>query len=192
MVVGGLDDGDRIGHVDVVEFELVQVVLFGAKVGAYWRGEAGLVAGVMRHAAFRVADESNRVRRRRQHRRRGSGGCEGRRRCGLRAVGRGDRIREKIPISISAVARRAKVGRNSIHRRPELLALIKSHQPLSMVTDRPAPAPAPGSESSIIAALQIRLTAKDATIGQLKAQLRQRDDIIATLQGELERLNADT
>lgn len=90
------------------------------------------------------------------------------------------------------MARRAKVGRNSIHRRPELLALIKSHQPLSMVTDRPAPAPAPGSESSIIAALQIRLTAKDATIGQLKAQLRQRDDIIATLQGELERLNADT
>ena len=96
--------------------------------------------------------------------------------------------REGADITVSAVARRANVTRPSIHRRPELLALIKAHQPpLTSVDSEPPQQPA--GESSIIAALRSRLTAKDSEIAALKAQLRERDRTIAVLHGEVHNLH---
>lgn len=99
--------------------------------------------------------------------------------------------RENAEITISSVSRRAKVTRPSIHRRPRLLALIKAHQPLEVVDNAAAPT-AIGGESSIVAALRSRLTAKDTQIAELKATLRARDQTIATLHGEIDRLTDHT
>lgn len=96
--------------------------------------------------------------------------------------------REKVDITISSVARRAGVTRKSIHSRPELLAQIDAHKTLSAVPTELSPPP-DGAESSIVAALRNRLTAKDIQLAQLRAELRDRDNIIAVLQGELERLS---
>jgi len=51
------------------------------------------------------------------------------------------------------------------------------------VPDDPPP---PGTETSIVAALRARLTAKDTPIAELRAALRERDRTIATLHGELD------
>ncbi|MBI2706601.1 MAG: hypothetical protein HYX32_15110, partial [Actinobacteria bacterium] len=49
--------------------------------------------------------------------------------------------RDGADITISSVARRAGVTRNSIHRRKDVLARIRAHQPLAAVTDDIPPAP---------------------------------------------------
>ncbi len=90
------------------------------------------------------------------------------------------------PITLSGLAREAKVSRSVIHRRHTVREQIRSYQPLTTVPDEPPPA-ATDSESSIIAALRARLKAKDAALAELKSQLRERDIIIATLHGELAR-----
>lgn len=95
--------------------------------------------------------------------------------------------REHADITISSVARRAGVTRKSIHRRPDILALIRAQRPLAAVADDIA-APPPHSDSSIVAALRGRLTVKDAQIADLKAALRERDNTIAMLHGHLDRL----
>lgn len=101
--------------------------------------------------------------------------------------------REKAPISISSVARRAGITRKSIHRRPALLAQIEAHR---TVTGLPAGEPPSGSpESVIIAALRNRLKAKDTQIAELRATLRDRDRTIATLArrtGTAQRRNVNT
>lgn len=100
--------------------------------------------------------------------------------------------REKTEITISGVARRAKVTRASIQRRPELRAKIKAHQRLAPVdTTAARPAPADG-DSSILAALRLRLTAKETEIAELKSLLRERERTIATLHGEIDRLTEST
>lgn len=96
--------------------------------------------------------------------------------------------RENAEITISSVSRRAKVTRPSIHRRPRLLALIKAHQTLAAVDTADPPQARPNGESGIVAALRSRLTAKDTQIAELKATLRERDQTIATLHGEIDRL----
>ena len=95
--------------------------------------------------------------------------------------------REHADITISSVARRAGVTRNSIHRRPEILALIRAQRPLTAVTDDITPPPQ--GDNSIVAALRGRLTAKDAQIADLKAALRDRDHTIAVLHGQLDKLH---
>jgi hypothetical protein len=95
--------------------------------------------------------------------------------------------REGVDITISSVARRAGVTRNSIHRRKDVVARIRAHRPLAAVTDDIAPAP--GGDTSIIAALRGRLTAKDNHIAELKAALRERDRTIALLHGQLDKLH---
>ena len=67
----------------------------------------------------------------------------------------------------------------------DLLALIHAHRPVVAVPDDPPP---PGTETSIVAALRARLTAKDTQIAELRAALRERDRTIATLHGELHKL----
>lgn len=91
-------------------------------------------------------------------------------------------------ITVSSVARRAGVTRKSIYRREDLLALIYAHRPVVAVADDPPP---PGTETSIVAALRARLTAKDTQIAELRAALRKRDQTIAALHGELDRLHRD-
>ncbi len=58
---------------------------------------------------------------------------------------------------------------------------------MTTVTADPPP---PESETSILAALRSRLTAKETQIADLKAALRQRDNTIAALHGELEKRRA--
>ncbi|GAB4685940.1 hypothetical protein MOKP106_40320 [Mycobacterium avium subsp. hominissuis] len=94
--------------------------------------------------------------------------------------------KQGLEITISSLARHAGVSRSVIHRRTELRKQIHTLPPLAAVPD-PAPPPATDSESSIIAALRTRLKARDTQITELKAQLRERDHIIATLHGELAR-----
>jgi len=98
--------------------------------------------------------------------------------------------REGTDITISSVARRAGVTRNSIHRRKDVLARIRAHQPLAAVTDDIPPAP--HGDTSIVAALRHRLTAKDNQIADLKAALRERDRTIALLHGQLDKLHNAT
>ena len=69
-----------------------------------------------------------------------------------------DLRKQNADITISSVARRAGVTRKSIYRREDLLALIHAHRPVVAVPDDPPP---PGTETSIVAALRARLTAKD-------------------------------
>ena len=95
--------------------------------------------------------------------------------------------REGADITISSVARRAGVTRNSIHRRKDVVARIRAHQPLTPVSD--GVAPAPQGDTSIVAALRARLTAKDHQIAGLKAELRERDQTIALLHGQLDKLH---
>jgi hypothetical protein len=65
------------------------------------------------------------------------------------------------------------------------VALIRAHRPVAAVPDdMPSPM---DTESSIVAVLRARLTAKDHQIAQLKAALRERDRTIATLHGDLEK-----
>jgi capsule polysaccharide export protein KpsE/RkpR len=80
------------------------------------------------------------------------------------------------------------VTRKSIYRRDDPVALIRAHRPVTAVPDDPPP-PA-DRETSIVAALQARLTAKDTQIADLKAALRERDRTIAALHGELDKLHA--
>ncbi|WP_142278420.1 hypothetical protein [Mycobacterium europaeum] len=67
-------------------------------------------------------------------------------------------------------------------------ALIYAHRPVVAVPDDPPP---PGTETSTVAALRARLTAKDTQIAELGAALRERDQTIAALHGELDRLHRD-
>jgi uncharacterized protein involved in exopolysaccharide biosynthesis len=66
------------------------------------------------------------------------------------------------------------------------VARIRAYRPVETVTDDTPTSVGP--QSSIVAALRNRLTTKDAQIDDLKAELRQRDQIIAALRGEVENL----
>ncbi|WP_025088312.1 DUF6262 family protein [Mycobacteroides abscessus] len=94
--------------------------------------------------------------------------------------------KQGLEINVSSLARHAGVSRSVIHRRTELRKQIRTFPPLTAAPDPPPP-PATGSENGVIAALRIRLKARDAQITELKAQLRERDHVIATLHGELAR-----
>jgi hypothetical protein len=100
-----------------------------------------------------------------------------------------DLRRQNVDITISSVSRRAGVTRKSIYRRDDLVALIRAHRQVTAVPDDHPP---PDTETSIIAALRARLTAKDTQIAQLKADLRERDRTIAALHGELDKRNRTT
>jgi hypothetical protein len=98
--------------------------------------------------------------------------------------------KQNADITISSVSRRAGVTRKSIYRREDLVALIRAYRPVAAVPDD-SPLPA-DTETSIVAALRARLTAKDTQIAQLKAALRERDRTIAALHGELEKRGGRT
>ena len=94
-----------------------------------------------------------------------------------------DLRKQNADITISSVGRRAGVTRRGIEHRHDPVTLIRAHRPVVAVPDPPPP----GTETSIVAALRARLTAKDTPIAELRAALRERDRTIATLHGELEK-----
>ena len=96
--------------------------------------------------------------------------------------------KQNADITISSVSRRAGVTPKSIYRREDLVALIRAHRPVTTLPDDKPPTP--DTETSIVAALRARLTAKDTQIAQLKATLRERDRTISALHGALERTGA--
>jgi hypothetical protein len=54
--------------------------------------------------------------------------------------------RQNAEITIGSVSRRSGVSRTAIHRRKELLALIRAHRPLEAVHTETAPPPAADPE----------------------------------------------
>lgn len=93
-------------------------------------------------------------------------------------------------VNVNAVARVAGVSRKTIYKHTDLLAKIRNHRRQPRIV--PAePTPAAG-QNPIIAALRNELanqkTRHDAEIARLKAQLRQRDDELAAVHGQLHRL----
>ena len=77
--------------------------------------------------------------------------------------------------------------RKSIHHRKDVVARIRAHRPLAAVADDITPAT--GTDTSIVAALRARLTAKDTQIAELRSALRERDRTIAILHGQLDRFH---
>ena len=100
-----------------------------------------------------------------------------------------DLRKQKADITVSSVSRRAGVTRKSIYLRDDLVALIRAHRPVTAVPG--SPPPRHETETSIVAALRARLTAKDTQIAELKATLRERDRTIAILHGQLETINSN-
>lgn len=94
--------------------------------------------------------------------------------------------KQGLDINVSSLARHAGVSRSVIHRRTALRKQIGTFPPLTAAPDPPPPPPT-DSENGVIAALRVRLKARDAQITELKAQLREREHVIATLHGELAR-----
>ena len=93
--------------------------------------------------------------------------------------------KQNAAITVSSVSRRAGVTRKSIYRHDDLVARIRAHRPVEALTDDPPKSV--DSQTSIVAALRGRLTAKDAQIAELKAAIRTRDRTIAAVHGELEK-----
>lgn len=94
--------------------------------------------------------------------------------------------RTEATININAVARKAGVTRQTIYRHADLLEQIQTHSRIAVTP--PVPEPAADGPGSIVAALRNTLAAKDKQISDLKRELRERDQAIATLHGEIERL----
>lgn len=84
------------------------------------------------------------------------------------------------PININAVAARAGVTRKTIYNHPDLREKIRAQ-----ATVTPAPDPTP-TDNTIVSALRTQLTAKDAEIRRLRAEINDKDDLIASLYGRLD------
>ena len=87
-----------------------------------------------------------------------------------------DLRRKGAAVNVAAVAARAGVTRKAVYSHPELLARIRAHTHLA-----PAPEGAGQRSNSIIDALRRQLVAKDTEIAKLRAQLRERNNTVATL-----------
>jgi hypothetical protein len=96
-----------------------------------------------------------------------------------------DKRKQNAAVTISSVSRRAGVTRKSIYHHDDRVARIRAPRPVEAVTDDPPKSV--HSQTSIVAALRGRLTAKDAQIAELKASVRERDRTIAALRGEHEK-----
>ena len=86
-------------------------------------------------------------------------------------------------INVKAVSEKAHVARKTIYGHPDLLATIRAH-----AREKPVDVAPHRADTGIIEALRSQLTAKDTKIRQLRDTLRQRDETIARLYGEIARL----
>lgn len=85
-------------------------------------------------------------------------------------------------INVSTVAQRAGVQRKTVHKHPDLIAVIDQYR------KQPAPTEPPtnGRETTIVTALRRRLAAKDKQIKQLQATVAQQKTTIELLYGQLD------
>ncbi|MCX8563574.1 transposase [Mycolicibacterium mucogenicum] len=90
----------------------------------------------------------------------------------------------KATINVSTVARRAKVQRKTVLKHDDLMATINQYR--NQTPDRTDHPPAPGRESSIVAALRRKIASQDAEIGELKTTVAQQQATIELLYGQLE------
>ncbi len=102
--------------------------------------------------------------------------------------------KDKTPISINAVARRARVSRSTIYRHQDLLQAINA---LRATSPRHQPPAQPRSaDNTLIDALRHQLRQLQVQhrqqITALKASLRERDQALAAAHGEVHRLTAMT
>ncbi|GAC78409.1 hypothetical protein SAMN04488550_2391 [Gordonia malaquae] len=88
--------------------------------------------------------------------------------------------RSGATININAVAVRAGVTRKTIYNHPDLWEKIRAHTTIA------PPPEAAATDSSIVSALRAQLTANDAELHRLRAELRAKDVLIATLYGRLD------
>ena len=88
--------------------------------------------------------------------------------------------RSGATININAVAVRAGVTRKTIYNHPDLREKIRAHTTIA------PPPEAAATDSSIVSALRAQLTANDAELHRLRAELRAKDVLIATLYGRLD------
>lgn len=92
-----------------------------------------------------------------------------------------DLRKQNQTININTIAKRAKVSRKTIYSHPDLRDQIRAHAQI-----RPAPEQTDPIETSIVTALRSQLSAKEAEIKQLRAEIRTQKATIATLYGALE------
>lgn len=94
------------------------------------------------------------------------------------------------PINVNAVARHAGISRKTIYNHADLLERIRNHRQRPRVVAA-EPSSTPAAHNPIISALRNELAAQKARyegeIARLRAQLRQRDDELAAVHGELHR-----
>ena len=93
-------------------------------------------------------------------------------------------------VNVNAVARVAGVSRKTIYKHTDLLEKIRNHRRQPRIV-RSEPTPVAGGHNPIVAALRNELANQkahyDDEIARLKVQLRQRDDELAAVHGELHR-----
>lgn len=93
-------------------------------------------------------------------------------------------------VNVNAVARCAGVSRKTIYKHTDLLEKIRNHRRQPRIVPA-GPAPVAGGNNPIVAALRNELanqkTRYETEIARLKAQLRQREDELAAVHGELHR-----
>lgn len=100
--------------------------------------------------------------------------------------------KDKTPISINAVARRARVSRSTIYRHEDLLHTINA---LRANSPRHPPAEAPASSNNtLIDALRHQLrqlqVQHQQEISALRSSLKEQGEALATAHGEIHRLTA--
>lgn len=86
-------------------------------------------------------------------------------------------------INVSTVARHAGVQRKTVHKHPDLIAVIDQHRRRPAITDDGETA---SRESTIVTALRRRIASQDNEIRELRVTLEQQKNTIELLYGQLE------
>lgn len=86
-------------------------------------------------------------------------------------------------INISTVARRADVSRKTVHKHPDLVAVIDQYRRRPRTEDQ---TDSSGPESSIVAALRRRVAAHEDEIRKLRTKVADQKNTIELLYGQLE------
>lgn len=94
-----------------------------------------------------------------------------------------DLRKREAKINVNSVAKKANVARQTIYKHQDLLDTIHAHA--RQIPTESAPV---HRETTIIEALRSQLTAKDQTIRSLRDTVKQKEETIANLYGEITRL----
>lgn len=86
-------------------------------------------------------------------------------------------------INVSTVARQADVQRKTVHKHPDLIAIIDQYRRQPRRDDDPAPT---GRESSIVAALRRRVATQEEELRKLRTLVAEQKKTIELLYGQIE------